>query len=212
VTHSRKILSQAGVSLADIYDVEGSIVGLEELDVTDIKGVHELGGTIHSERLVVFHLIADSTAISQSSNWEVSLGGFPDSINRVLSIFVIADGSAEVQNCSIAIRDPLSGIDHIIWAWDVLDDIEKRVRWDDGGGTGADTALVPLGTAFGGAPNIIARTGAQASMPTLVFHGATQAFGAGDVTTKALISVCRPDHGNPAPGEPSSHGLPIPGW
>ena len=43
-----KILSQAGISLADLYNVEGSIAGIEQLDTRELPIVHEMSGTIFS--------------------------------------------------------------------------------------------------------------------------------------------------------------------
>ena len=209
MTHSRKILSQAGTSLADVYDVEGSVVGLEELDVAEIKGVHDLGPTIHSERLRTFLLRADTTLINQSTVWNVTLGALPDSINRLLSIAVIADTAAVIDHCQVSIGDPDSGLDHVIWAWDNLVDAEITLR------EFAATVFLlrPVSQLAGGAPNLLSRTGAGGgAMPNLIFRGITLAFGAGTVRAQAMIQVCRPDRGAPSPGEPSSFGLPIPGW
>jgi len=211
VSHSRKILSQAGVSLADVYDIEGSVVGLEELDVENIKGVHELGAQIHSERLLVFGLDANSGLVAQSTNWSISLGGFPDSINRILSICFIADTAARVDFCNLNILDGGSLQGHPIAAWDSNVDVEQQVRWLNPT-IATETLLMPTRQIAGGLPTILARTGASEVMPTLEFRGRTLGFGAGTVRTRALIQVARPDRGNPAPGEPSSHGLPIPSW
>jgi len=211
MSHSRKILSQAGVSLADVYDVEGSVVGLENLDVSDIKGVHDLGPQIHSERLQVFNLIADSTAVAQNVTWNIELGAFPDSINRLLSVFVMADTAARTAHCAISIRDPLSLIDHVIWAWQSVVDIEANLLWA-APTVGTQVGLRVLAGPRGDVPTLIARTGASAAMPTLFFRGLSLGFGAGTVRVRALIQIARPDEGNPAPGAPSSHGLPIPSW
>jgi len=212
MSHSRKILSQAGTSLADVYDVEGSVVGLENLDVTDVKGVHELGGQIHSERLNMFGLLAATGTLAQNTTWAIVLGGFPDSVNRLLGVFVHADTPARVTHCSLAIRDPGTLVDHIIWMWDSVTDLESNVLWAGP----AVTTQIALRTiepnVAGGAPTLIARMGASRVMPDLVFRGLTAGFGAGLVNTRCEILVARPDRGNPGPGEPSSHGLPIPGW
>lgn len=210
--HARKILSQAGTSLADVYDIEGSIAGLEELDVRDIKGVHDLGPQIHSERLLVFNLQIDGTAVLQSVNWGIFLGSFPDSINRVLSATVIADTAARVDFCSILIEDTVNDREHLIWAWDSADDVESRVRWNPGTGATTETVLRPSSNIAGGLPTLIARTGGSSAMPNLVFRGRSLAFGAGTVQALALIQVARPDRGAPSAGDPSSHGLPIPSW
>lgn len=211
MTDSRRILSQAGTSLADVYDVEGSVVGLEALDVSDVKAVHELGGQIHSERLLVFGLQIGSTALAQNLTWDVELSVFPDSINRILSIAVIADVGSRIDNCSVHIRDSLTLRDIPIWMWDSVNDLEGAVRWS-APAVAAHVALRPVINLPGGAPCLLARTGTSRRMPTLFFRGLTSGFGAGTVLALALVNVARPDDAVPAPGNPSSHGLPIPSW
>ncbi len=207
--HTRKVLSQAGVSLADIYDVEGSIVGIDALDVEDIKGVHDLGPLIHSERLQTFMLRADSTAVAASTVWNISLAAIPDSINRLLSISVFADVGARVDHCQCSIGDPESGLDHVIWAWDSAVDSVINLRE-----FGAVVNLLrPVTVLSGGLPNLLTRTGASGTrMPNLIFRGVSTAFGAGTVRAQAMMQICRPDPGAPTPGEPSSFGLPLPSW
>ena len=212
MSHSRKILSQAGTSLADVYDVEGSVVGLENLDVSDIKGVHDLGPQIHSERLIVFGLIANTGNVLQSANFNVELGAFPDSINRVLSVFVISDTATAMRFCTVSITDPDTDADHPIWCWSSVDDVESFVRIDVGAGVATQFAMRPLSQVAGGLPTMIGRTGATEAMPTLNFRGETLAFGGGNMVARAFIQIMRPDPGAPAPGHPSSHGLPIPSW
>jgi len=206
-----KILAQAGTSLADTYDIEGSIAGVENLESKDVHLFDEMGGRVHSERLLQFGLIADSTAVLQTVAWDIELGGFPDSINRLLSISVIATAVARTDFCSVAIRDSESLIDHVIWAWDAAVDVEKQVRWARPT-VGNQVLLEPANPILGGAPTIIARTGASSTMPSLFFRGQSLTFGAGTIQVKALINIARPDPGAPPPGAPSSHGLPIPGW
>jgi len=208
----QKVLGQAGISVADVYDVEGSIVGVGELDADSVKAVHDFGPQIQSERLNVFNLIADSTAVLQNVAWNIALGGFPDSVNRLLSIAVIADNIGRIANCSIHIGDPVSGIDHPIWAWDAVTagDSVGNIRWADPV-LQTDFVLLPIIQIQKG-PTILARTGVGAAMPNLIFRGISNGFGAGTITVRAFIQVARPDGGNPGPGEPSSHGLPLPSW
>jgi len=206
---SREVLSQAGTSLADVYDVEGSIAGIERLDIDEIKGVHDLGPQIHSERVLTFMLVATSGNIAQTLPFTAALAGFPDSINRVLSIFVVANTAARVSQASVEITDPASGAGQVLWNWDSVNDIEGGV---DVGGFLGQIALRPATPLVGGVPNLITRTGVSGLMPSITLRGQTLTFGAGTVNVRAFIQVARPDRGNPAPGEPSSHGLPIPSW
>ena len=209
---SQRVLSQAGTSLADVYDVKGSVAGIDRLDVDEIKGVHDLGPQIHTERLNAFGLIISSTAIAQNINFAVVLDAPPDSINRINSISVIADTAGRINFCSVAIRDPGTGVDHPIWAWDTADDVEKSIRWA-GPSLATLTLMESLSQVAGSAPNLMARWGNTWAMPNLVFLGQSGGFGAGTVLARALIQVVRPDQEIPIPaGAPSSHGLPIPSW
>lgn len=210
--HTRKILSQAGTSLADIYDVEGSVVGLDALSVEEIQGVHELGGTIHSERLSVFHRNIASDDELQNVAFNTSMSGFPDSINRILGIFVVASVASRVAFVTLSIGDPATGREHIIWAWDETADAEGPVRWDDGSGAANISGLRTLAGPLGTQPNLLVRTGARWRMPSMVMRGLTNGFGAGNVTVTAQIMLCRPDRSVTAPGDPNSRGLPIPSW
>jgi len=211
VSHSRKILSQAGTSLADVYDIEGSIVGLEDLDVNEIKGVHDLGPQIHSERLQTFLVLATSGAVAQSVGWNITTAGFPDSINRLLAVTVLSSVTARVSHCSVAIQDVESGREIPIWAWDETPDSEQLVQWSLDGAAVA-TFINLRSTAALSIPQLLTRTGVSNAMPALIFRGLTNAFGAGNVQVRVVYQLARPNSGNPPAGEPSSHGLPIPGW
>jgi len=210
VSHSRKILSQAGTSLADVYDIEGSVVGLEELDVSDIKGVHDLGPQIHSERLQSFIVEASSGSLAQTITWGITTGGIPDSINRLLAVTVIANNAARVDHCSVAIQEQSNSREIPIWVWDTNDDDEQQVEWSiDGAASSTKFHLRSLGQQ---PLELLTRLGTTLEMPQLIFRGVTATFGAGNVTVRALYHLARPNSGNPPAGEASSHGLPIPGW
>jgi len=210
VSHSRKILGQAGVSLADVYDIEGSVVGLENLDVSEVKAVHDLGGQIHSERLISFIVLSSSGAVNQSAAIGVTAGGIPDSVNRLLGVSVLASAAARVDHVALTIQDADTGREFPIWSWDTNDDREQQILWSlDGAGAAAFFLLSTLVTQL---PQLLTRLGTSLAMPQLVMRGTTSAFGAGTVTVRALYHLCRPNTGNPTPGEPSSHGLPLPGW
>ena len=203
-----KIEAQSGISLADIYDVPGSQAGPETLFPEEVHLVHELGATIFSERLATFLLLADSTAVAQSTVWDIVLAGIPDSINRLASIAVIADVAGRVDHCQVSIGEPCTGADQIIWAWDNAVDSQLNVR-----AFGGNIILLrPVVELAGGAPNLLTRTGTCRLMPNLIFRGISTAFGAGTVQAQAMIQVIRANPGAPGPGEPSSHGLPLPSW
>jgi len=209
VGHSRKILAQTGTSLADVYRIEGSIAGLEALDVTDIKGVHDLGPQIHSERLRSFIVGFGPGASLQTVTWSATAGGIPDSVNRFLGLAVIADVAARITNAQVSIRDP-NGSEIPIWNWDITNDVANTiVVARPAAGAGAEILLVGK---FDHSIELLTRIGPTNVMPDMVFRGLTETFGAGTVNPLCLFHVARPNSGAPPAGEPSSHGLPIPGW
>jgi len=210
MSHSRKILSQAGTSLADVYDIEGSIVGLEELDAADVKVVHDLGPQIHSERLLSFLIRVTPGGVAQNTAFNVTTGGIPDSVNRLLAITVIADGTAEITNAQASIQDPNSENEIPLWSWDSTNDVENTIQWSDGGA--AVSARFLLVAKHDHPIELLTRIGDAGPMPQIIFRGLTSGFGAGLVIPILLLHLARPDRGNPSAGSPSSHGLPVPSW
>lgn len=211
MAHSRKILAQAGSSLADVYDVEGSVVGLEELDVTDVKGVHDLGPTIHSERLTGFMPVLATGAIEDDTAFNIDLASvvaLPRSINRLMGVQVILGTTARIASCCIVMGEPTTGLDIVIWAWDSAVDAEIAVRTFGATVIYLRPAVWPQGML----PIILTQMGNAKRMPNIVFRGLTNSFGAGTVVLTATLMMARPNNANPAAGEPSSHGLPIPSW
>ena len=209
-----KILSQSGISLADAYDVEGSIVGVEELESQGVKLVHEMGATMLSERLQGFFVKMEST-VAQNAFWTLSSGAaitFADSPNRILGISIVipAANAGDVTHCSLSIQNALLDRELLIHTWDSGDDPEVRVRFnDDGAGIASFLELRP---AVSNIPQLMVRLGEGPIMPNLRFAGGTSGFGAGTVVVTAIIHLCRANPETPAPGAPSSHGLPLPSW
>jgi hypothetical protein len=208
-----KILAQAGISLADSYDVEGSIVGVEDLNAGDVSLIHEMGGTIMSERLQSFILRLVPTAPAASSNWTVSSGELPDCANRILGAIVVmpSANSTDITNCSISIQNGAIDRQFPFWTWDTGEDAEIRIRFNlDGAGPEDFRQLRPReGIQL---PSLATRLGLGEQMPNIRFNGTTSAFGGGTVAIEAYVHICRPNPEVPSPGHPSSHGLPLPGW
>jgi len=207
-----KILAQAGSSLADVYDVEGSIIGIEQLVTQEVQLVHELGGQIHSERLTSFVSRINANE-AQSSSWgATSVITLPDSVARILAVTVLIETTGTVLTAGVSIFGPGVSGEIPIWSWDSAIDAESAVRMSvEGGSFGSHIMLRP-------APSqalqqtIVCRMGVNRTMPQIRFGGTTAAFGGGTVDIDAFIYFARPELPNPAPGEPSSHGLPIPSW
>jgi len=211
VSDRSRIQSQAGVSLADTYAVPGSIAGIERLETHEVHLTHEMGGTIFSERLQGFLARAATGALLQNVNFNVELGVFPPSVNRILSVCVLADVVARTNHCVISIQNNVSGREMPIWWWDSADDGEQQVRWsDDGAAVAVFIALRQTG--INRLPTLLTPLGDERQMGHVFFRGATSGFGAGNVSLTALINVARPNTGVPPPGEPSSFGLPLPSW
>jgi len=205
-----KIQSQAGTSLADTYDIEGSIAGIENLESRDVSLVDEMGGRVFSERLLSFNLNTTTGNLSQNVTWAVTIGGFPDSPNRIINPGVIIEATGNVAHCSIAIRNTDTGNEVPIFVWDDAVDAERVITWSNAG-AGA-LARLYLVNAMPAMPALNTRFGNAEIMGDLIFRGLMSAFGGGTVEAIAVLHFMRANRGNPQPGEPSSHGLPLPSW
>ena len=203
-----KILSQAGTSLADLYDVEGSIAGIEDLSSREVQLVHELGGTIFSERLNMQILRIPSGDIAQSLSWNdiVTLPASPPF--RILGVTVIVDTAGRTNRVAVMIRSSMTGRELPIWAWDsATADSNMNVQMvDDGGASAIKIMHVPVIYPFN-VPTLGLGAISPQPMDQIAVRGGTTAFGAGTVENIALVHVAFP-----AIGGLSSHGLPLPGW
>lgn len=206
-----KVQAQAGASLADSYDVVGSIIGVEQLTTQDVSLTHEMGGTMFSERLISFQVNLTSGDIAASTAFNATgVQPLPDVPVRILGITCIVDTASRLANLMVGIRDPVAGGDLPFFIWDNTLGTQTAFRFSDSGASvGATTQLsgAELQT-----PNLVTRFGLSRTMPELVMRGITTGFGAGTLETQAFIHIAHPSREVPAPGEPSSHGLPLPGW
>lgn len=207
-----KVLGKAGVSLADSYDVEGSIAGVETLLSKDVQLQHEMGGTIFSERLETNITRLNPGATAQNLAWAVPLTP-PDCPNRVLGVTMVVDVTSRINTASLAVAAQVGGRETPIWSWFVTNDAEQDVRISiDGAAVGTEIILLP---GFSQLPMLLTRTNANFEsnlMGQLIFRGLTSGFGAGTVLPLMFVLLARADQAVPAPGQPSSHGLPIPSW
>ena len=201
-----KILSQAGNSLADVYDVEGSIAGIDQLDTRDLPIVHEMGHTVMSERMSGEIVRLSTGALAQNTAFDVILTSPPVGIYRVQNFQVIADVAARTSFCQISLRDVTTGREVPFMIWASADDVDSSVRIvENGAAVSTQTALrpsfphIPLTATGTGQPR---RVGQE-----IAFRGSTSGFGAGVVTIIALISLVSAE----VPGV-SSRGLPVPSW
>ena len=208
-----KILSQAGDSLADIYDVKGSVAGIETLETRELGIIHEMGATVFAERLSG-NLIRRSTgALLQNATWDLEIlpANTPAGIFRILNVFVFCD-AARVDRAQISLMQTLPNAgEQPVFIWDTVLDEEKNIRMSNAGGAaGNSIALVQVSPQPGLPILAIGRRPGQVNTVggTLVFRGLTTGFGAGDVTVVALIYVASAELSTSL----SSRGLPIPSW
>lgn len=201
-----KVQAQAGSSLADIYDVKGSIAGIENLETRDLPIVHEMGATVFSERLSGNHRRQVTASLAQSTAFDSVLADFGQgNAQRILGVTVLADFSARVDRVMVAIQDPIAEREVPIFVWDTANDATSVIRIVDNGAAAADMAyFIPNPLIL---PNMLLGPGQPDQMPNIVLRGQTSAFGAGAVVLTLLIY-----HVFAELGGVSSHGLPVPSW
>jgi len=203
MSHTKKILSQAGISLADQYDVAGSVAGLETLDSEEVKTVHEMGGTIFSERLSSTISRIDSAANAQNItfNIETANANRPD-VTRLLGLTVFSPLNRFVR-LQVSIFDPVNSRDMVIWAWDSNEEV-LNITMDIGAGPASGIYYV---STLPFVPTLIFGTNQPDNTPDLSIRGITSSFGAGTEILTVLLHFAFPRLGGV-----SSYGLPIPSW
>lgn len=203
------ILARAGISLADVYDVRGSVAHVEELLSREVHLFHEMGGTIFSERASGVMNIMTTGAVLQNVNIGVQATGLPTTPMRILGILALVDTAARVDFLSVAAVDSIAGAetDYPIFTWDSAVDGVRDVRHLLAGAGPTNTImLVPtLGGNY--MPNLLLGSTAPAAVSGLTLRGRTTGFGAGDVTVDVVVYLAFADEQGV-----SSYGLPIPSW
>ncbi len=202
-----KILSRAGVSLADTYDVEGSIAGIEALESREVTLVHEMGRTIHSERMSGVIRIITTGVRLQNITFAVVLTDLPAGIFRILGVEMFADVAGRLTMAQVSLAaDIPNGQEIPLAIWNIAADRETGIRVNLGGGATTVVSLqstAPRPTL----PTLGVGDGQLQRTDILSLRGITSGFGAGDVTVTALIHIAFARLGGV-----SSLGLPIPGW
>lgn len=200
-----KILSQSGNSLADMYDVEGSSAGIEQLETRELPIVHELGATLFSERASGAVRRLQTAAVAQSTAFDIVINDLPSGLFRVLGVTVLASSGSRVAQAQVSLRAPLLNRDMPIFIFDTSNDDESIVRVVDGGAAANFLALIPHQTF---SPNLCFGTGQPQNVGNeIALRGTTSAFGAGTVVVTALVYI-----GFSRVEGLSSRGIPIPGW
>jgi len=202
-----KILSQSGNSLADMYDVAGSIAGIEQLESRELPIMHEMGGTLFSERFSSTIRRATTGALLQSVTWDLLITDLPPAISRILGVAVFANVAARTTHAQVSVRDPVAGRELPIWAWNTAIDAESNIRMQDNGAAVTTFAFLRTVDQLENSPNMLTGSDQPQGVPDIAFRGITAAFGAGTVIVTAIVHVAFAQVGGI-----SSRGLPVPGW
>lgn len=200
-----KILSQAGMSLADVYDVVGSVAGVEQLQAGEVSLVHEMGATIFSERFNLFVRRVTTAALLQNTDWDILLTDLPATPWRVLSVAVLSLTLAHTERAQLSVRDANTEREMPMLVWNRVDDTERAIRIVENGAASAVLGMLTPAVAF--VPTMGSGADQRQSMENIAFRGRTSAFGAGTVVHVALVQLAFSHIGGI-----SSRGLPIPSW
>lgn len=201
-----KILSQAGSSLADIYDVEGSIAGIDTLETRELPIVHEMGATVFAERLSGSVLRMTSTAVAASTVWNITVAP-PAGIYRVLAVYVEAD-AARCEHVQVSLRSIDANNDFPIFIWDQTNDIESEIRIiENNTALATNFALIQTSPQMSGPTLGISRGQRGRTGEQIIMRGVSTAFGAGTVEVVAHVHVAASETTSI-----NSIGVPIPGW
>lgn len=207
-----KVLSQSGMSLADLWDVEGSIAGVEELTSREVGLTHEMGATLFSERIFGSINRLTSGALLQNISFDVTLFPNISGVHRISQVLLFADVAGRTDRAQISINLPVSLRDMPLAVWDVNDggSLSANIRFADGGAAGNQVALIP---SLVQTPALVfgpEQPNADAVGPgEFVLRGLTSGFGAGTVTISAFIYSSRTDIDLAGA---TSFGLPVPSW
>ncbi len=203
--------------MSDSYDIEGSIVGVDNLDSSSVGLAENMGQRVFSERMTSHLLRMTSGDIAQNAAFDIVSSPFPDCPCRITNIVFIADTASRISMADLMIADPNSDVEIPIatWASGAVTtggsaDSEAPIRFDDASAGAATVSYLRQSLPM--FPQLVVRMGQAPGMPVLKFRGLASGFGGGTVEVMCYVSHCRPNVLSPAPGHPSSHGLAIPSW
>jgi len=200
-----KILSQSGSSLADVYNVDGSIAAIDQLEASEIQLVHEMGDTIFSERASSTVRRRETAALLQNATFDELITDLPSGVTRILGVQVLVD-FFRIAHAAVSVRDPVANREFPIWLWETGVDTNHALRVADQAAAANTGLLQPLGGTQQ-TPSILIGANQPQSVPDIAFRGLTTAFGAGDVTAVLLLYLSFS-----AIGGIGSRGLPVPSW
>jgi len=205
-----KPLSDAGSSIAESYDVEGSSIAIENIDARDIGLVHEMGGTIFSERVHGAIQLFQTAALLQTVTFDVEV--LIPRISRILNWGVIIDTAGRCLNAQMSVGDVEATlpVELPFFTWDSVIDSERTIRHQAGGGRTNVTWLAP--STPPNTPSALLTFGVDQPDDLTATHrislrGTTATFGAGTIVVTGMIY-----HALSAVVRPSSRGMPLPSW
>lgn len=207
-----KVQALGGFSLADTYEVKGSVAVIRELVSREVPLFHEMGQVIFSERLSGDIFRVSTGAIAQNINISspVDSTAFPPAPFRVVALSVFADVTARLTQVAVMVRNPNRQIVPVrevpVWIWDGATYEPVRIV-DDGGASANVEMLVPTASLVT-LPFIMVGRAQPLEVSELVMRGVTSGFGAGTVTVTLVVYFVYADHERVG----GSVGLPIPSW
>lgn len=203
-----KVLSRSGDSLADVYDVEGSVAGIEQLETHELPIVHEMGATILSERFTTRVFRIPTGDILQDIEFAIELTTLPETPARLLGVQVIIDTTARISRCAVLLTDPTVGQDFPLWVMETAAAAETVIM-EDATVSAVQRILIPQPSITLASPTFVGGRQQQDNMVSSVtFAGLSTGFGAGTVSLVALLYLAFPRRDINI----SSRGLPIPSW
>jgi len=203
-----KILSRSGDSLADTYDVEGSIVGVEDLNAREVHLTHEMGGVIFSERLT--GSIVATAAAATAQNLAFAAAG-PDmaQTSKLLALQVTSSETTGRLDDVVVLLGGPGDTEIPIWNWLQADGAINTLITI--GGSLADINVLQPHQGLQTIPLIIPGTDQPVNgvgPNRLILRGNTSGFGAGTVVVQMLAYFAFAID----PGMGGSRGLPVPSW
>ncbi len=203
-----KVQSQSGNSLADQYDVQGSIAGIEQLETRELPIVHDLAPVLFSERLGAAVRRVTSGDILQSTAFDLLLTDLPAGISRIVGLSVITDNPARVADCIVTIQQDDGDREIPIFIWDSNED-SVSARIIDDGAAATSFAFLTSNLNLTHLPTTLVGTSQPRRMSRIALRGVSTAFGAGTVVVTALLHILLTHLGGDVP---SNRGVLVPSW
>lgn len=203
-----KVLSQAGISLADTYDVEGSIAGIEQLLPNEVQVVHDMATTLQGERISTTLIRAASAATAQNLAFSILVpaAALPQNAFRILGAIMEVSVTSRLTHANVQLQGLAPTVVNAMpfVVWDGTN--EDTIRFADAG-TVADRIVLRPDPIYTQLPLFCCGIEQPEAVASVLMRGLTSGFGAGDVTVTLTLYV-----GLMAISGLSSYGLAPPSW